>query len=195
MTASRIIIQTILLLIGIILILATYFLYPKITKEKIEKSVVEDSIITIDEDESNVFENIEYTGIYNINNTFTVKSEKADIMKEEPDIVYMTNMHVTLDLNDGRTVVITSDQGKYNKVTYDCYFQKNVRATDNETLMLSENLDLISSQDTVTVYNDVVVTGEKGSIRADKITYDFLTRNYHVSMFNDRKVKIKLIND
>ncbi len=198
MTSNRKIIQFSLISIGVLLILATYFLYPKIEKNKLleEEKIVKkdkDEIVIADKDEANIFEHVEYKGIYNIDTPFVINSDKANITKEEPDIVYMTNMSVILHLNDGRTVTITSDRGKYNKVTYDCYFENNVRAADGESLILAENLDLLSNKNTVSVYNDVVLTGNKGSLQADKINYDLSTRKFNISMFGDKKVKIKLI--
>ena len=198
MTSNRKIIQFSLISIGVLLILATYFLYPKIEKNKLleEEKIVKkdkDEIVIADKDEANIFEHVEYKGIYNIDTPFVINSDKANITKEEPDIVYMTNMSVILHLNDGRTVTITSDRGRYNKVTYDCYFENNVRAADGESLILAENLDLLSNKNTVSVYNDVVLTGNKGSLQADKINYDLSTRKFHISMFGDKKVKIKLI--
>ena len=198
MTSNRKIIQFSLISIGVLLILATYFLYPKIEKNKLleEKKIVKkdkDEIVIADKNEANIFEHVEYKGIYNIDTPFVINSDKANITKEEPDIVYMTNMSVIFHLNDGRTVTITSDRGKYNKVTYDCYFENNVRAADGESLILAENLDLLSNKNTVSVYNDVVLTGNKGSLQADKINYDLSTRKFNISMFGDKKVKIKLI--
>ncbi len=198
MTSNRKIIQFSLISIGVLLILATYFLYPKIEKNKLleEKKIVKkdkDETVIADKNVANIFEHVEYKGIYNIDTPFVINSDKANITKEEPDIVYMTNMSVILHLNDGRTVTITSDRGKYNKVTYDCYFENNVRAADGESLILAENLDLLSNKNTVSVYNDVVLTGNKGSLQADKINYDLSTRKFNISMFGDKKVKIKLI--
>ena len=195
MTPNRKIIQFGLVSIGLSLILVTYFLYPKIEKNKVveeEEQVVKDETAVVDENKSNIFENVEYKGLYNIDNQFTIKSDKANIADEEPDIVHMINMRVDLYLNDGRTVTITSDRGKYNKVTYDCYFKDNVRATDGESVILAENLDLLSEDNAVSVYNKVVLTSDKGLLHADKVDYDLLTKKFHISMFNDKKVKIKL---
>jgi len=192
MTTNKKIVQLSLISIGLFLILVTYFLYPKFVKE----GVVEDNMIKTDipdGKERNTFENVEYKGFYDIDKSFNVKSEKAHILTEEPDVIYMTEMHVTLDMNDGRSIIITSNNGRYNKVTYDCFFENNVKAVDGETTVLSENLDLITTEDFATAYNDVFLTNDKGSLRADKIHYDFETKSYRVSMFNDKKVKIKLI--
>jgi len=147
----------------------------------------------IDSNERNTFENVEYKGLYDINKPFKVKSEKAYILIKDPDIIYMTNMHVTLHMDDGRVIIITSDKGIYNKVSYDCFFENNVKAIDGETTVLAENLDLLATEDSATVYNNVFLTNDKGSLRADKVYYDFETKYYQVSMFSDKKVKIKLI--
>jgi len=195
MTSNRKIIQFSLVSIGMLLILATYFLYPKIEKNKLEeeKIIKKDEIVIAEEDQANIFEQVEYKGIYNIDTPFVVYSDKANITNEEPNIVYMTNMNVILHIKDGRTITITSDRGRYNKVTYDCYFEDNVKATDGESLIVAENLDLLSNKSTVSVYNDVILSSNKGSLRADKINYDLSTRKFHISMFGDKKVKIKLI--
>ena len=190
------IVQLTLVSIGTLLILATYFLYPKISKNKLlEEGIVQNNQTELDGEATNIFENIEYKGLYDINNPFTVKAKKAYILKEQPDVVYMFNMKVILYLSDGRIVTITSDKGNYNKVTYDCFFENNVKAVDGETTILSENFDLLATEDTVIAYKNVVLTNDKGSLRADKVHYDVLEKYYKISMFNDKnnKVKIKLI--
>ena len=197
MTANKRIIQLSLISIGFFLILATYFFYPKIIKSKLlEEETVEDVVTKTDMTDSkerNTFEDVEYKGSYDINKPFKVKSEKAYILIKNPDVVYMTNMSVTLDIDDGRVIIITSDKGRYNKITYDCFFENNVKAIDGKTTVLAENLDLLATEDSATVYNNVFLTNDDGSLRADKVYYDFETNHYQISMFSDKKVKIKLI--
>ena len=197
MTANKRIVQLSLISIGLFLILATYFFYPKIIKNKLlEEETVEDVVTKTDMTDSkerNTFEDVEYKGSYDINKPFKVKSENAYILLKNSDVVYMTKMHVTLDMDDGRVIIITSDKGIYNKVSYDCFFENNVKAIDGETTVLAENLDLLATEDSATVYNNVFLTNDDGSLRADKVYYDFETKYYQISMFNDGKVKIKLI--
>ena len=104
----------------------------------------------------------------------------------------MTNMHVILYLSKGRVVNIVSSQGRYNKVTYDCFFEKNVKAVDGETKILAENLDLLATENLVNIYNNVRINYPTGSLEADKIDYDFETKYFKVSMFNDEAVKMKV---
>ena len=187
--------QIILTSIGLILLLITYFYYPYMQKVKFTDNQVvqKDGSNTPDIDQGTSFENVQYEGLYQINNTFSVMSEKAHILNKEPDVVYMTNMHVILYLDNGRIVNILSNKGRYNKVTYDCFFEDDVRATDEETKIFSDNLDLLATEDSVKIYNNVIVNYPEASLRADKIDYDFVTKYFKVSMFDDKAVKIKVL--
>ena len=117
-------IQLFLFFAGVILIVLTYFYYPNTQKEEhIDENLVQKNIDKdLTDEQSNTFENVKYKGLYDFDKSFTVEAEKAYILSEESDVVYMSNMHVVLYLSDGRVVNILSDKGKYNKATYDCFF-------------------------------------------------------------------------
>ena len=186
-------IQVFLLITGAFLILLTYFYYPYVNKNK---SVLEKKFPTSSSDtneDSTLFESLEYQGLYDLDKKFVVKSKKAHINKDEPDVVFMKDMHVILYLTDGRVVNIFSDQGKYNKVNYDCFFEKNVRASDGDTKIFSDNLDLLGNESSVKIYNNVSINYPTGSLlRADKIDYDFEKKHFKISMFEDKRIKMKI---
>ena len=189
-------IQIILISIGLLLILVTYFYYPYLKKVELTEDQIlqKDLEKTADDDKITFFESVEHNGFYDLNKPFRIKSEKAYILNNEPNIVYMTNMHVILHLSDGRIINIVSDKGIYNKETYDCFFEDNVKATDGETIILADYLNLLTSEDTAVAYNNVYLTNEEGSLQADKVDYDFETEIYTVKMWSsNEKVKIKLI--
>ena len=195
MKANRKIIQIFLVSIGFLIIVGTYLLYPKIEKNRLRGSVVENEqpLIKDDENTGSKFEELEFRGFYNFDNPFVVVSEEAIISPENSDIVYMTNMKITIQMNDGRIITIIGDNGRYNKVTYDCYLENNVIASDGETEILSGNLNLVSSKDSASIYNNVVVNSKNGQLKADKVDYNFESKYYKVSMFKDERIKIKLI--
>jgi len=188
-------IQLILVSIGLLLIFLTYFFYPKINQNKLseDRAVTKDFDDAASADKTTTFETLEYKGLYNFDKPFTVKSEKAYILNEEPDIVYMDSMHVALYLNDGRVVNITSDKGRYNKITYDCFFEQNVKATDENTIILAENLDLLATKNFVEIYNDVELEYNTNYLQADKVNYNFETKYFRVSMFDDKSIKMKVV--
>ena len=188
-------VQLTLVFIGLLLFFLTYFFYPNINKDKLTKdqSIGKNVDETAIADKTTTFESLEYKGLYNFDKPFKVRSEKAYILNEEPDIVYMDTMHVILYLGDGRIVNITSDKGRYNKRTYDCFFEQNVKATDENIIIFAENLDLLATENSVEIYNSVFLDYATGNLQADKIDYNFETKYFKVSMFDDKSIKMKVI--
>ena len=188
------IVQLALISFGLLLFAITYLYYPNLNKDKfsLKQPVEKDVDKTTDKKQTTTFENIEYQGLYDFDKPFNVESEEAYILNEEPDIVYMKNMRVILYLKDNRTVEITSQKGHYNKANYNCFFEQNVYATDGETKITADNLDLLATENYVKVYNDVNLDYITGRLWADKIDYDFETKHFKVSMFDDKSVQMKV---
>ena len=187
--------QLTLIFIALLLIITTYFYIPKVKQNKLEEETAQKKE-AVDEmpGVENIFENVSYEGIYQIDNTFIITADRAKILVEDPNIVYMNNMHVTITLQSGQKIIITSDSGRYNKLNYDIFFEDNVKATDNEIRLFSDNLDLLADE-SAKVYNNVlIIDKEKSYLKADIVKYDFKTKYYKISMFtNSEKVKVKLI--
>ena len=144
-------------------------------------------------DKPTSFENLEYKGLYDLDKPFRVKSKEAYIQSQEPNIVYMKNMHVILYLSDNRVVEITSLRGRYNKENYNCFFEQDVLATDGEMIITAKNLDLLATENIMKIYNDVNLDNATGLLQADKIDYNFKTKYFKVSMFDDKAIKMKVI--
>ena len=105
----------------------------------------------------------------------------------------MKNMHVILYLSDNRVVEITSLRGRYNKENYNCFFEQDVLATDGEIIITAKNLDLLATENIMKIYNDVNLDNATSFLQADKIDYNFETKYFKVSMFDDKAIKMKVI--
>jgi len=179
-----------------LLIIVTYFYIPKIEERKLKEKALQKNEIIEDSNESieNIFEKVTYEGIYQIENPFVIKAETAKILSEEPSIVYMNSMDVTIKLKSGEIVVITSDSGRYDKINYDIFFEGNVKAIHKDTELFSDNLDLLADQH-ATIYNNVVLEDKNtGYLKADLIKYDFDSKKYKISMYGDKKKNKSKIN-
>ena len=189
------IIQFSLLSIGLILLLSVYFLYPIINKKNLKEESSVDKIETekekIDSETSTEFVNVTYNG-ESAGSTFTVKAEKAKIT-DDINLISMKYMLVTILLNDEKWIIECA-LGTYNKLNYDVFCTKDVKASNEKITVFSQNLDLVADE-SATIYNDVVIIDEDDStLYADKIDYDFEKKLYKVNMFNkDESIKIKLI--
>jgi len=187
-------IQIFLFIVGVLLVLITYFYYPNKNKSLVEKNIQENVPPISDDlsDDTTSFLSLEYKGLYDFDKTFVLKSEKAHIKENEPDIVYMNNVNCILYLKD-REVQILSDKAVYNKSNYDIFFYENIKSTDGETKIFSENLDLLGDKSIVKIYNNVVVNYSTGSfLEADTVDYNFETKYFSASMFDDKRIKMKV---
>ena len=189
--------QLVLISIGLLLILLTYLYYPYMNKNKLQDDqfVQKDSEKTLNDSQS-TFENVEYEGITSTMQRFSVKSESAYILDKNPDLVFMKKMRVELYLKDGRIVTIISDRGKYHKESHDCWFEENVVADDGETKIFANNLDLLATENFVKIYEQVKIIhptrSGSSTLRADQVDYDFETKYFKVSMFDEKTVKMKV---
>ena len=180
--------------IGLFLIIATYFYFPSIKKDKIlkDQSANKEPQKAEGIKESTYFENLEYKGLYDLDKPFSVKSKEAYILSGDPDIVYMENMHVILYLSENRIVEITSLNGRYNKENYNCFFDQDVLATDGETVITANNLDLLATKNIMKIYNNVNLDNTTSSLQADKIDYNFKTKYFKVSMFDGKEIEMQV---
>ena len=185
--------QLVLISIGLLLILLTYLYYPYMNKNKLQDDqfVQKDSEKTLNDAQS-TFENVEYEGITSTMQRFSVKSESAYILDKNPNLVIMKKMRVELYLKDGRIVTIISDRGRYHKESHDCWFEENVVADDGETKIFANNLDLLATENFVKIYQQVKLIHPTGTLQADQVDYDFETKYFKVSMFDEKIVKMKV---
>ena len=188
--------QILLISFAFLLIILTYFYIPQIEKKKLKEETLKknETIENSSSETENLFEKVTYEGMYQIENPFVIKAEEAKILTNEPSIVHMNSMHVTISLKSGEIVLITSDTGRYNKINYDIFFEGNVKAIHKDTELFSDNLDLLADQQ-ATIYNNVVLSDKNtGFLKADLIKYDFESKKYKISMYeNKKKIKAKLI--
>jgi len=185
--------QLIFLGIGIFLFAITYLYYPNANKKNNSNKEFSEKKIQspLEKDTVNNFENLEFKGFYDFDKPFTVKSKNAIIKEGEPDLVYMTDMQVILYLEGNRTVNITSKTGLYNKGNYNCFFEQNVYATDGETIITANNLDLLAERNLIEIYNDVNLNYPMGTVLADRMEYNFETKLFKVS--DGQEIKMKII--
>jgi len=192
------IVQFSLLSIGLILLLSVYFLYPILKKKNFEEETSLNKIESIETEDaenksqsSTEFVNVTYNG-ESSGNAFIVKAERAKIT-DDVNLIDMKQMLVTIFFNDEKWFIECAI-GTYNKLNYDIFCSKDVKATNEKITVFSQNLDLVADV-SATIYNEVIIIDENNStLYADKLDYDFEKKHYKVNMFSkEESIKIKLV--
>ena len=183
--------QLLLFLIGIFLVIVTYVIYPRLSTEKIAQQTTETE--TGDDISDTIFEDVQYDGFDANGNRFEIISKTAEIKSEDTDITYMKIVTSYFYLKDGRIVKVSSKLAVYNKKTNDIFFSEQVEIDDGESQLYCNNLDVITSHNTIKAYNNVRFNENTNLMTADKIEIDLDQKISKISMMNgDDQIKIKL---
>jgi hypothetical protein len=142
---------------------------------------------------TNNFTDIEYSGFDLTGNRYVLKAKKADFKTETPELINMQDVLAKFYLKDKTILTITSDKGLYNNITLDMIFSKNVRADYLTHNLLSDSLSYSNSSAKLIATGNV--RGEsikKGEFSADNAEYDLKNKTIDFSMFEKKKVNLKL---
>ncbi len=189
------VIQFSLVIIIIILFFITYYSGDKGKIVEANKNSSTENASKLTEGTSNIIENVNYAGTNNRGTFFELNAAIAEIKQNEPNLSQLQDVLVIIRLKNLRTIHIQSDKAVFNKISNDCEFFGNVKITEQDNVITSDNLDFYNSKNFLQAYNNVEYNGMKGTLVADKVDVDLLKNEANIFMFkkND-KVKIKYNN-
>ena len=189
------VIQFSLVIAIIILFFTTYYSGDKDKIVDANKNSSTENASKLTEETSNIIENVNYTGTNNRGTFFELNAAIAELRHDEPNLSRLQDVFVVIRLRNLRTIHIQSDKAVFNKISNDCEFFGNVKITEQDNVITSDNLDFYNSKNFLQAYNNVEYSGMKGALIADKVDVDLLKNEANIFMFkkND-KVKVKYKN-
>ena len=189
------VIQFSLVIAIIILFFTTYYSGDKDKIVDANKNSSTENASKLTEETSNIIENVNYTGTNNRGTFFELNAAIAELKHDEPNLSRLQDVFVVIRLRNLRTIHIQSDKAVFNKISNDCEFFGNVKITEQDNVITSDNLDFYNSKNFLQAYNNVEYSGKKGTLIADKMDVDLLKNEANIFMFkkND-KVKVKYKN-
>ena len=187
--------QFFLLVLALIFIFFTYYTKEHKDELTIDTKNLNEITSNLTDKKTNIIENIEYIGTDNRGNSFLISSDLAEIYSNKPDLSYMENVKALIKLSDGRKIKISSDRAIYNRINNDTKFIDNVLMTESDNIIMSNNLDLYTSKNLITIFNDIKYKSNKGLLIADKIDINLLNQETNIYMYNNKKkVQAQFIN-
>ena len=184
--------KKILLIQVAIFFLATSLIYNTYKSENIPNEVLEINSST--KTESNSFENVEYAGLDLNGNRYSITAEKADFETQNPEVINMKKMIAYFYFKDNSVLRVEGDQGFYNNKTFDMKFEDNVKATYEANYLFSDLLIYSNNKGLITISGNVRGESIQGKVIADKAEYDLTKKTIDLSMFENKRVNVKLKN-
>ena len=184
--------QTILLIVGIIIILIIYtdkgfFLNKKINQKT--TLLIENETTGQKE---NIFYNIEYSGLDLAGNRYIIKSKEATTNASNQEIVNMKFVESFFYFKDDTVLKVKSDYGTYNNKTLDMFFNSNVKANYQNSVLFAENAEYSNSENFLSISGKVKIEDFKGTMFADKLLFDIKKSKLNITSFNDDKINANL---
>ena len=182
--------QVVMLLVIIIISLWFYLKYFTKSFENVKETPI---IEKIDENQnsstSTHIDDINYVSTDAKGNKYQVTAKQAEIKVENSDVMFLRDVVAFIFIKDSDTVKITSNFGKYNSKNYDTIFSENVIVIYPRHKITGEYLDFSFLSNLGTFTENVVYTGEKTNLFADKIEMNLTTKDTKIFM-NDAEKKV-----
>ena len=179
------------LLVLVIVIISFWFYLKYFTKnfDNVKETPV---IEKIDENQNNTstyIDDINYVSTDAKGNKYQITAKQAEIKVENSDVMFLRDVVAFIYIKDSDTVKITSNFGKYNSKNYDTIFSENVIVIYPGHKITGEYLDFSFLSNLGTFTENVVYTGEKTNLFADKIEMNLTTKDTKIFM-NDNGKKV-----
>tara|TARA_Y100000389_G_C17392692_1_gene480775 strand:+ start:259 stop:834 length:576 start_codon:yes stop_codon:yes gene_type:complete len=160
-----------------------YFLEKKVNKEIMLESKKEVEL----ENKNNLIKNLKYDVVLNNNSQYSITSDLSEIMYiDNIELVSMTNVTAKFIDKDNSILTIISDKGIFNNSSYNTKFEDNVKILYLGHIIYSEKLDLNFDENIATIYENVIYEGLQGTIEADNVKINLITKNIEIFMNNSK---------
>ena len=184
--------QAILLILGIIIIFITYadkgFFLNKKINQKTTPLIENETTVQ----KENIFYNIEYSGLDLAGNRYIIKSKEATTNASNQEIVNMKFVESFFYFKDDTVLKVKSDYGSYNNKTLDMFFNSNVKANYQNSVLFAENAEYSNSENFLSISGKVKIEDFKGTMFADKLLFDIKKHKLNITSFNDGKINANL---
>ena len=179
--------QVVLVLVIITISLWFYLKYFTKNFEDVKEAQVIGKIDENQNSTSTYIDDINYVSTDLKGNKYQITAKQAEIKIENPDEMFLRDVVAFIFIKDKDTVKITSNFGKYNSKNYDTIFYENVIVIYPGHKITGEYLDFSFLTNLGIFTTNVIYTGEKTNLFADKIEMDLTTKDTKIFMNDTRK--------
>ena len=189
---KKTVLQVAMVLVIVIISLWFYLKYFTRNLEDVKETRVIEKIDENQNSTSTYIDDINYVSTDAKGNKYQITAKQAEIKVENSDVMFLREVVAYIFIKDSDTVKITSNFGKYNSKNYDTIFSENVIVIYPGHKITGEYLDFSFLSNLGIFTTNVIYTGEKTNLFADKIEMNLTTKDTKIFMNNSgKKILIK----
>ena len=186
---KKIIIQVILFFI--IFLFIALFVFEYLIKPKLAVSGTQKQILSqnLDDNSTNVIENIKYSSNDSLNNQFIIKAKFGEVMGKKT-LILMKEVEAIVIFENSEKITITASNAIYNTTNQDTNFKENVIIKYGEQNITCNRVDMQFRNYKVELYDNVIYNYINTKLLADVIEIDLLTKSSKIYM-NKKNTKVE----
>ena len=153
--------------------------------EKIDEKIVS----------SNIIEDVSYSAKDIRGNEYFLKADEGTIDQNDSNYIFLKSVNAIINLEDYKSIEISSDFGKYDINNYDTIFSKNVIISYLDNKITGEYLDFSLENNLMMISRNVILKNNESSLKADVVELELDTKNMKIFMYEENKrINIKAPN-
>ena len=153
--------------------------------EKIDEKIVS----------SNIIEDVSYSAKDIKGNEYFLKADEGTIDQNDSNYIFLKSVNAIINLEDYKSIEISSDFGKYDINNYDTIFSKNVIISYLDNKITGEYLDFSLENNLMMISRNVILKNNESSLKADVVELELDTKNMKIFMYEEnKKINIKAPN-
>ena len=142
----------------------------------------------------NLLSDVNYKSTDKDGNLYNIFAKSGKISKDEPDILILEKVQGIIIMNDKSEIIISSNYAEYNSVNLDTKFNGNVKVNYEDNELLSQNVDLLLTDNLIKIYNNVFFNNKNLKSNADRIQYNISNGKAVIDMY-DKRNKIEILGN
>tara|TARA_B100000795_G_scaffold254201_1_gene224908 strand:+ start:363 stop:947 length:585 start_codon:yes stop_codon:yes gene_type:complete len=186
---KKTVIQVLMIVLISLISLSFYLKYFKKNSKNLQKNKKVEKVDTNINNSANYIDDINYISFDARGNEYQITAEQAEIDMDNPDVMFLENIIAYIFIKGKDTVKITSDFGKYNSKNYDTIFSKDVIVVYPGHEITGEYLDFSFLKNLGTISTNVIYTGNKTRLVADRVEMNIATKDTKIFM-NDNTEQV-----
>ena len=188
---KKILIQIFLITVIIIISILFYLKYIDKGDQTNKVDEMKDEIVGLENTKGNLINDISYKSQDFEGRKYLIKSQKGIVSKDNPNIIEMEMVNAKITLIDGTSITIVSDYAVYDNVNFDTKFSKNIEVKHLEHIIKSDDLVLSFERNELEAFNNLTYENLDLIMFADKILFDFKSKNTKIFNFDNSNVKVQ----
>ena len=145
--------------------------------EKIDEKIVS----------SNIIEDVSYSAKDIKGNEYFLKADEGTIDQNDSNYIFLKSVNAIINLEDYKSIEISSDFGKYDINNYDTIFSKNVIISYLDNKITGEYLDFSLENNLMMISRNVILKNNESSLKADVVELELDTKNMKIFMYEENK--------